>query len=95
MPRTSEFRFFYNSVFISYKLLTLFYMQPTINSPIFKELPYQKASETFHQWTDPRGSYGLNFASPAEANAFAASMADSVNKLKGTYEVDAGSRRKN
>lgn len=58
--------------------------QVVINSPIFKELQYQKASEIFHQWSDGKLSYGLNFASPQDANAFSGMVNDCVNKLKGT-----------
>jgi hypothetical protein len=54
----------------------------TINSTLFKELVYQKASDLFHQWTDTRNSYGLNFASRQEADSFAATVTDCINKLK-------------
>jgi len=54
-----------------------------INSAIFKDLPYQRVSATFHQWTEPRNSYGLNFASQDDATLFADTMEQCVEKLKG------------
>ena len=53
-----------------------------INSSIFKELAYGKASDTFHNWADAVHMYGLNFASLEDANAFEASVAQCIEKLK-------------
>ena len=52
-----------------------------INSPIYKELFYQKSSETFHNWNDNAYLYGLNFASLTDANNFAETMQISVDSL--------------
>jgi len=54
-----------------------------INSPVFKEITYQKASETFHQWSDNKYAYGLNFASNPEADGFCEQILAAVEKLKG------------
>jgi WH1 domain len=54
-----------------------------INSAVFKELKYQKLSETFHNWADTKRTYGLNFASDAEV--FCDTMNDCIEKLKGVY----------
>jgi hypothetical protein len=66
----------------------------TINSTLFKELIYQKASDLFHQWTDTRNSYGLNFASRQEADSFAATVTECINKLKGIQSRKRKRKRK-
>ena len=48
----------YRVVGVSYKNQAI-----VINSQIFKQTGYTKASETFHQWSDSAHMYGLNFAS--------------------------------
>jgi len=50
-----------------------------INSNINKDTAYQKARDTFHQWTDARSAYGLNFSTKDEADAFAAAF-DNASK---------------
>jgi hypothetical protein len=57
--------------------------QIVINSSLFPELQYQKASETFHNWADAVNMYGLNFASLPDANNFSATLEDSVARLLG------------
>ena len=56
-------------------------LQVVINSPIYKELPYQKPSETFHNWNDSAYLYGLNFASLADASQFAETMVGCIAAL--------------
>eukprot|EP01120_Amphizonella_sp_Union-15-10_P001120 TRINITY_DN1117_c0_g2_i1.p1 TRINITY_DN1117_c0_g2~~TRINITY_DN1117_c0_g2_i1.p1 ORF type:complete len:147 (-),score=18.27 TRINITY_DN1117_c0_g2_i1:1-441(-) len=53
----------------------------SINSAIFKKMPYQRASENFHQWTDSRNSYGLNFATQEEAQVFAECIDECLKQL--------------
>jgi len=53
-----------------------------INSNVTKEITYSRASETFHQWSDGRYVYGLNFASKEEAETFGTGFEDVVKKLK-------------
>ena len=43
-----------------------------INSSIFKELAYGKASDTFHNWADAVHMYGLNFALDVALGAWTA-----------------------
>lgn len=64
-------------------MVVCFRQQMVINTPLFKEMTYQKPAETFHQFSDSRYAYGLNFASQLEANSFAASLLSAVEKLNG------------
>jgi hypothetical protein len=64
-------------------LILMCAFQTPINSAIFAGLTYQKASASFHQWADTRNTYGLNFASEADANTFAGIMATAIDKVKG------------
>jgi hypothetical protein len=52
-----------------------------INSPIYKELNYQKSAETFHNWNDNVRLYGLNFASLPDANNFSQTVQNAVDLL--------------
>ena len=52
-----------------------------INSPVYRELVYQKSSDTFHNWNDNVRLYGLNFASLADANNFAETIQVCVDAL--------------
>mmetsp|Transcript_15254 Transcript_15254/g.38813 ORF Transcript_15254/g.38813 Transcript_15254/m.38813 type:complete len:244 (+) Transcript_15254:178-909(+) len=61
--------------------------QVVINSAIFKELKYQKLSETFHNWADTKRTYGLNFAN--DADLFFSTMTDCIEKLKAADEKAA------
>lgn len=63
-------------------------MKATINSVIWADLVYQKASAQFHQWTDQQTySWGLNFASGQVAETFATGMARALQALKGGYRA--------
>jgi len=53
-----------------------------INSNVIKDIVYSRASETFHQWSDGRYIYGLNFASKEEAETFGTGFETIVKKLK-------------
>jgi len=53
-----------------------------INSNVSKDTQYTRASETFHQWSDNRYMYGLNFPSKEEAETFGSGFEQTVNKLK-------------
>jgi hypothetical protein len=53
-----------------------------INSVVTKDIQYSRASETFHQWSDSRLIYGLNFSSKEEAENFGKNFEEIVNKLK-------------
>ncbi|KAH3767943.1 Ena/VASP-like protein [Pelomyxa schiedti] len=52
-----------------------------INTPLFRELVYTRVSNVFHQWSDGRVSYGLNFATQKEAVEFARTLDDAILKL--------------
>ena len=55
-----------------------------INSNVFTELNYTKASSTFHSWKDQaQKTYGLNFQTQNDADTFARGIADAIGKLKG------------
>lgn len=45
-----------------------------INCVIAKNLKYNQATATFHQWRDQRQVYGLNFSSADDADVFATAM---------------------
>eukprot|EP00727_Mastigamoeba_balamuthi_P013815 m51a1_g9056 putative ena vasp-like protein isoform x2 (285) ;mRNA; f:59630-61200 len=53
-----------------------------VNSPLYKDLKYQRASSMFHQWSDARFAYGLNFASLEEAESFASAVESAANKSR-------------
>lgn len=54
-----------------------------MNTMLFPTLNYQRASDIFHQWTDSqKDSWGLNFASAEEAEAFSSTVITSVAKLE-------------
>eukprot|EP01090_Pellita_catalonica_P002707 TRINITY_DN1227_c0_g1_i1.p1 TRINITY_DN1227_c0_g1~~TRINITY_DN1227_c0_g1_i1.p1 ORF type:complete len:379 (+),score=72.10 TRINITY_DN1227_c0_g1_i1:821-1957(+) len=53
-----------------------------INSPLFPQLNYRISTEVFHQWSDNRCAYGLNFASPKEATDFSSAVFAAVDSLK-------------
>lgn len=55
-----------------------------IDTPLYKELTYQKPAKTFHQFSDSKFAYGLNFASQLEANSFASTLLTAVDKLNGS-----------
>jgi len=54
-----------------------------INSNITKDTTYTRASETFHQWSDNRYIYGLNFALKEEAESFGTGVEGVIGNLKG------------
>jgi len=56
--------------------------QVVINSAVTKDTQYTRASDTFHQWSDNRYIYGLNFASKEEAEKFGGGFEGIVVKLK-------------
>ncbi len=70
----------------SYRVVALDAQNPSavsINSNVWADLTYTKASSTFHQWRDQAGrTYGLNFASQKDADTFERGISDAVNKLK-------------
>ena len=47
-----------------------------------RNMTYRKSRETFHQWSDGKENYGINFATPAEADAFARAINSALNMLK-------------
>eukprot|EP01117_Protostelium_nocturnum_P018113 TRINITY_DN750_c0_g1_i9.p1 TRINITY_DN750_c0_g1~~TRINITY_DN750_c0_g1_i9.p1 ORF type:complete len:350 (+),score=109.77 TRINITY_DN750_c0_g1_i9:246-1295(+) len=53
-----------------------------INSNVSKDTVYTRLSETFHQWSDPRQIYGLNFGTKEDATTFSAGFEQTVTKLK-------------
>jgi hypothetical protein len=55
-----------------------------IDTSLYKELTYQKPAKTFHQFSDSKFAYGLNFASQLEANSFASTLLTAVDKLNGS-----------
>ncbi|KAL6071030.1 WH1 domain-containing protein [Balamuthia mandrillaris] len=76
---------YHDSAKDSFRVVAVSQMQKdkvVINSTVFKETTYQKASDTFHQWSDNRYAYGLNFASKQEANTFASAIYAAIEKLK-------------
>lgn len=52
-----------------------------VNSPVYKEMKYQRVTNLFHQWSDTRLSYGLNFASLEEAQGFSQGVDAALLKL--------------
>lgn len=52
-----------------------------INCLLGKNLKYNKATPTFHQWRDQRQVYGLNFQSPDDATVFSEGVLGAVENL--------------
>ncbi|XP_065660857.1 ena/VASP-like protein isoform X3 [Hydra vulgaris] len=52
-----------------------------INCLIAKNLKYNKATATFHQWRDQRQVYGLNFVSPEDASTFSEAVLGAIDYL--------------
>ena len=48
--------------------------QVVINSQLYVNLEYRRATDTFHQWQDARYVYGLHFGSKEEAAIFGTAM---------------------
>eukprot|EP01129_Flabellula_baltica_P007111 TRINITY_DN272_c3_g1_i1.p1 TRINITY_DN272_c3_g1~~TRINITY_DN272_c3_g1_i1.p1 ORF type:complete len:228 (+),score=50.36 TRINITY_DN272_c3_g1_i1:186-869(+) len=63
-----------------------------INSPLFKELTYAECSRVFHQWSDTKFVYGLNFATVEDAEMFRDIMMRGVVALGGADVVLKGER---
>ncbi|XP_065215506.1 protein enabled isoform X2 [Planococcus citri] len=58
-----------------------------INCVILRNLKYNQATATFHQWRDKKQVYGLNFSSKDDADAFAKAMNYAVETLNNTKQV--------
>lgn len=59
-----------------------------LNCSIAKNLKYNKATPTFHQWRDQRQVFGLNFKSAQDANIFSHAVEKAIefmNLPPGTY----------
>jgi hypothetical protein len=54
--------------------LSLAHTQVVINSQLYANLEYRRATDTFHQWQDARHVYGLHFGSKEEASIFGTAM---------------------
>lgn len=52
-----------------------------INSMLYPNMEYRRASDTFHQWQDARFVYGLNFPNKDEANIFGTAVEKAVHTL--------------
>ena len=52
-----------------------------INCAIVKNLKYNKATATFHQWRDQRQVYGLNFQSPQDAESFSDTVSTAIKYM--------------
>ncbi|XP_060595806.1 vasodilator-stimulated phosphoprotein-like isoform X3 [Ruditapes philippinarum] len=52
-----------------------------INCAILKNLKYNQATPTFHQWRDSRHVYGLNFANKEDSEIFANAMLAALDTL--------------
>lgn len=52
-----------------------------INCAILKNLKYNQATPTFHQWRDSRHVYGLNFANKEDSEIFANAMLTALDTL--------------
>ena len=46
-----------------------------------KNLKYNKATATFHQWRDQKQVYGLNFSTPEDASCFSEAVLGAVDYL--------------
>ena len=62
-------------------------LQVVINSAILKNLKYNQARPSFHQWRDVKQVYGLNFANADEADGFATAMLTALDTLNSKYFV--------
>jgi len=49
-----------------------------LNCAIVKNLKYNKATPTFHQWRDQRQVFGLNFKSPQDASRFSDTVESAI-----------------
>ena len=55
--------------------------QVVLNCGIGKNLRYNKATPTFHQWRDQRQVYGLNFQSADDAVVFSEAVMSAVDDI--------------
>jgi hypothetical protein len=62
--------------------LTTNRLQYIMNTPIFKGLVYQRASDLFVQWRDPTTIYGLSFAAVPDAEQFTQCLDECIKKLQ-------------
>jgi len=60
-----------------------------INSNVTKDTQYARLSEIFHQWSDSRFIYGLNFGSKEEAETFGTGFEGVIQRLKGSGGASA------
>jgi len=60
-------------------------LQVVINCAILKNLKYNQATPTFHQWRDSRHVYGLNFANRDDSETFANAMMTALDLLNSEY----------
>jgi hypothetical protein len=52
-----------------------------LNYSYFKNMNYTKASDQFHQWSDTRTAYGLNFATKDDADKFHTATQVAIQKI--------------
>ena len=55
--------------------------QVVLSCKIVKNLKYNQATPTFHQWRDSRTIYGLNFPTPDDAEKFASGIKNALEIL--------------
>jgi len=78
----SRIDLYFNSQTVSYRVIGRTQENEIVlNANILKNINYAKASETFHQWSDARSAYGLNFATKEDAANFHAAITAAIQKL--------------
>jgi len=79
---TSRLDLYYNAATNSFRVIGRTQENEVVlNAAYFKTMNYSKASDQFHQWTDTRGGYGLNFTSKDDADKFYAATINAIQKL--------------
>ncbi|XP_052273240.1 vasodilator-stimulated phosphoprotein-like isoform X4 [Dreissena polymorpha] len=61
-----------------------------INCAILKNLKYNQATPTFHQWRDSRSVYGLNFANKEDSDTFSNAMMTALDILNNQSRPTSG-----
>ena len=70
-----------NTAVFKIEYFVFFCFQVVINCLLGKNLKYNKATATFHQWRDQRQVYGLNFQSSEDAVVFSEGVLGAVENM--------------
>ncbi|CAK9305163.1 unnamed protein product [Gordionus sp. m RMFG-2023] len=82
-PGISKVQVYHHSIHNSFRVVgrKINDHEVVINCCVLKNMKYNKATPTFHQWRDQKQVYGLNFASAQEADNFSDALISAVSTL--------------